>query len=140
MSSLTTLKITVGWCEESAIFGIYILNCFLEKGSNSTFLAFFPNDKEISKEPEEGEQEITKKCWLYPLRIFMCYPVIPHYIILQYFFNFSALCKRCWNYSTSCGRRRREWWRIRIRNLTKASVAKNGNCCYSFRNGKKSTK
>ena len=43
--------------KNSAIFGIY----FLEKGSNSTFLAFFPN-KEISKEPEEGEQEITKKC------------------------------------------------------------------------------
>ena len=41
-------------------WNIYILNCFLEKGSNSTFLAFFPN-KEISKEPEEGEQEITKK-------------------------------------------------------------------------------
>ena len=39
--------------KNSAIFGIY----FLEKGSNSTFLAFFPN-KEISKEPEEGEQEM----------------------------------------------------------------------------------
>ena len=61
MSSLTTLKITVGWCEESAIFGIYILNCFLEKGSKSTFLAFFPNDKEISKEPEGGLTRNYKK-------------------------------------------------------------------------------